>query len=111
MDVSEHFEKIFHWHLILAEYHFDVQYKKVKLKTPAEALSRLLTGSETVHKDVEKHPLFVCEEDNERETISSYQCETPKEDTNFIEQEYDQIDHLLARIEKTNRDFYLNQMP
>ena len=55
------------WLLRLSEFNFEVRYKKGKLNTQADALSRLLTLGETMEELDEYLPWFVIEDIYKRE--------------------------------------------
>ena len=51
--------RLIRWRLRLAEYDFDVKYKKGKINTEPDALSRLNTTAETItHDDSDDIPVF-----------------------------------------------------
>lgn len=53
------------WPVSLAEYDFEVRYKKGEANTQADVLSKLHTDGETVPDDNEDIPTFSIDEDND----------------------------------------------
>ena len=59
MTIDNPSSRLIRWHLRLAEYDFEVKYKKGKVNTQAGALSRLNTAAETiVHDNSDDIPVF-----------------------------------------------------
>ena len=50
------------WHLRLSEFDFEVKFKKAKANIQADALSQLITDSETVSDDNDDIPAFNIEQ-------------------------------------------------
>ena len=57
--------RLMRWRLRLAEYNFELAYKKGTLNQQADALSRLVTLSETIHEGDNDVPAFLLEEANQ----------------------------------------------
>ena len=78
------------WRLRLAEYDFEVLYKKGKSNTQADALSRLKTLVETIIDDADEIPTFITEE--ESFTISDLTQEDIEQAISIIDDEDNEID-------------------
>ena len=52
------------WRLLLAEFNFKVAYKKGADNHHADALSRLLSGSPTIHENYDEIPTFALDEED-----------------------------------------------
>ena len=84
------------WRLRLAEFDFEVKYKKGKANTQANALSRLHTFAETKpHDENDDIPVFMNELDESIDPI----------DTDFIDLQYANVDSELACNLEENEQF------
>ena len=63
MDIAEPSGRVMRWRLRLSEFDFQVEYKKGKLNTQADALSRLATNGETTIDIDDDIPCFMTAED------------------------------------------------
>ena len=97
LNITEPSSRLTRWRLRLAEFDFEVRYKKGKDNQHADALSRLLTASPTVDNDEDEIPSFLLEETNDDLYLETLDLHAT---VDFIEQDFDEEDHLLA-IEKT----------
>lgn len=71
----------------------------------------MLTGSETVQRDADDIPVFASEEEgDDHEPIFSSEFAFVSDHPDFIEVEYDHVDHLLAMQEGTYRELHFNQI-
>ena len=59
------------WHLVLAEFNFNIQYKLGRLNTRADALSRLRTTAETIYEDPDDIPTFILDASDVSDNESS----------------------------------------
>ena len=90
--------RLIRWRLRLAEFDFEVKYKKGKANTQADALSRLHTSAETKpHDDNDDIPVFMNELDK-NESIDQI-------DTDFIDLQYAKVDSELACNMEENEQF------
>lgn len=82
------------WRLRLAEFEFDVKYKKGKVKTQADALSRLNKTGETIHDDENDDlPVFFIERVN-----VELECKKSPKVFEVIDVQYAEIDEHYADI-------------
>jgi len=87
--------RLIRWRLRLAEFDFEVKYKKGKINTQADALSRLVTTGETIpHDDNDDIPVFELDLVN-----AELELNRSPEDVDFIDVQYAEIDELYAGIE------------
>ena len=63
MDIAEPSGRLMRWRIRLSEFDFQVEYKKSKLNTQADALSRLATDGETTDDIDDDIPCFMNTED------------------------------------------------
>ena len=89
--------RLIRWRLRLAEFDFEVKYKKGKANTQADASSILHTSAETKpHDDNDDIPVFMNELDK-NESIDPI-------DTDFIDLQYAKVDSELAcNLEETEQ--------
>ena len=98
--------RLIRWRLRLAEYDFEVKYKKGKANTQADALSRLNTLSETIaHDDSDDIPAFLLED----ELNVELKLNRAHDDDDFIELEYAEEDELFAKMDPTPPPMPSNQ--
>ena len=114
MNISEPSGRLTRWRLRLSEFDITIQYRKGKDNQQADALSRLLTGSPTNETDDDDIPAFICEEEVDAglPSTSTAHSDTPEKDLQecepFEEDEYDQVDNLLATREQAPRELNFN---
>ena len=102
------------WRLCLAEFDFQVAYKKGKLNQQADALSRLRTLAETVTSDPDEIPTFTLDATENSDTqlsTSGYTCphDYPCDNDYVYEDdilllEDQQADELFATIPEPTRN-------
>lgn len=109
MTISEPSGRLTRWRLLLAEFNFQIKYKKGADNHHADALSRLLIASPTVdHGDDDYFPTFLMASDEDATPTDT--AELGQRDDDFVEVEYEPYDELLATIETTERDTHFNQI-
>ena len=59
MEVTDPSGRLMRWRLRLSEFDFQVEYKKGKANTQADALSRLRTNGETSHIEDDEIPCYL----------------------------------------------------
>lgn len=91
MNKTEPFGVLIRLLLRLAEYGFQIKYKKGSENAQADALFRLLSGSPIEPNDPDDIPAFAMETESTQNSDTEYAY--PEED--FIEDDYNQIDPLL----------------
>jgi len=91
MSVEDPSGRLIRWRIRLSEYDFDVEYKKGKLNTQADALSRFLTlGTTPNEEDLENIPIELIE------SVGSWEDDYEEELDAFYE-----ISRSRRRIERT----------
>ncbi len=90
LSIQEPSGRLMRWRLRLAEFDFEVAYKKGTINTQADALSRLRTLAETITDDSDEIPSFLSEEHNF--TLSDISDEAIEDAIGFIDDEYNDLD-------------------
>ena len=93
LEIAEPSGRLTRWRLRLSEFDFEVKYKKGKLNTHADALSRLQTSGGTTIQVDEEIPCFSVQEDtqNGQDLLDPYLAEA---DELFIVSAQDSYDEL-----------------
>lgn len=70
LNISEPSGRLMQWRIRFSEFDFSIQYKRGKINTQADALSRLRTDVETEYvSDEDEIPVFSAEQDEEHEQV------------------------------------------
>lgn len=80
------------WRLLLTEYEFQIKYKKSSENSHANALSLRLTGGANASNNPEDIHVFA----KESETVMYSENDYPEREEEFIEDDYNKVDHILA---------------
>lgn len=87
------------WRLRLAEYDFEVGYKKGKANTQADALSRLVTDRETIPDNNDDIQTFLIDEEPDKDYSFSYLLHMESDHDDFMEPEYNDGDISIAAMD------------
>ena len=91
LTINEPSGRLMRWRLRLAEFDFEVKYKKGKANAQADALSRLFTDADTIPDDNDDIPAFLLDVVNVELTLNR------QNDTDdFIDVQYAEVDEILS---------------